>query len=184
MEAVRSVRALKPFFERYTRRTFAELAIGGEEIVDYVAELLARFSRSEALPGPAGRREREPLHSVVEMLVAAQEGLGEGEAAAVDRQRDLHQHVADYCLFMSGVFREYATARSFLGLYLTEGQRAYHEVFEFDQSRYRPGAQIFRELAEQFESYSGALDYMKKVYFHPDLYQRLYYRVLREIYGL
>ncbi|MDZ7378895.1 MAG: hypothetical protein ONB06_06050, partial [candidate division KSB1 bacterium] len=84
-------------------------------------------------------------------------------------EREIRRHVGDYTMFMTGIFREYVTNIGVLDLYMKQGELAYLEVSELDEIAERQTAPLFRRLFREFERLSGALDYMKKVYFRPDI---------------
>jgi hypothetical protein len=84
---------------------------------------------------------------------------------------------------MSGIFRSYVERHGFLGLYLQEGGKAYGDVARFDRMLYRSGAARFEALASEFERISGALDYMRKVYFHPAARESPYREMLLRLYN-
>lgn len=151
---------LRRFFQWFTRRAYQDLQSRDWEVADYLSEVLARFARTEQLcrfRDPEGRT----TDSVVEML------LGVGQLSHdVQRERDLFQHLGDYLLFMSGLFREHAQARGFLGYYLVEGTRAYRRVWEVEKGLFRPSARLFERLFQSFEFHAGALYYMRKTFFH------------------
>jgi len=155
------------FFERLVRRTFGELRLGGEASVHYVSALLARFARTDQLyawPDATGR----PLRTVSDLLIEAE------RAWAFDapdfnpfREREVRQHIGDYTLFMTGIFREHVEQRSSAGFYVREGIRAYQAVADFERSALHPDARLFAALASDFERYAGALTYMRRVYLRP-----------------
>ncbi len=153
---------LKEFFLAMTRTSFGQLGLADQQVVDYVASVLADFSVAErwlALRDADGRR----LTSVVEMLAAR---LGEPQTRRrVLGERELRKYVGDYTLFMSGLFRNFVERGGYLDYYLEEGKRSYQTVSELDVALYRPGFLMFEELSRSFENYSGALDYMRKCFF-------------------
>lgn len=151
---------LRRFFQWFTRRAYQDLQSRDWEVADYLSDVLARFARTEQL-----RRFRDPegnpTESVVEVLLQAQEVSQDPQ-----REREFFQHLGDYLIFMSGLFREYAQARGFLGYYLAEGPRAYRRVWEVEKGLLRPSAKLFQRLAQSFEFHAGALHYMRKTFFH------------------
>jgi len=154
---------LHEFFLVMARRSFAELGVGDDAIVGYVAALMTEFSRADrlyAMHAPNGGTD-----SVVHMRLAACAPLRDERSIA--RARALRKYVADYALFMSGLFRTHVERRGALDYYLREGQRSYWAVSELDLSLYRTGFLLFQQLSKNFEYYSGALDYMRKAYFTP-----------------
>jgi hypothetical protein len=153
---------LQNFFLDLVNKSFTQLGVGDQAIVEYVASVLTDFSRSDRwlqLRDAEGRR----LTSVVEMMLAHVENAD--EAARVRSERALRKYVGDYTLFMSGLFRRFVERGGYLGYYLEEGARSYRAVSELDVSLYHPGFLVFEELGRGFERYSGALDFMRKCYF-------------------
>jgi hypothetical protein len=154
---------LKGFFLEVVRKSFDQVGVGDRETTDYVASVLAEFTRSDRwlqLRGAEGRR----LTSVVEMMLS-QLGVVADEAERVQGERTLRKYVGDYTLFMTGLFRRFVEDGGYLTYYLEEGARSYHAVSELDVSLYKPGFLIFDELSRGFEHYAGALDFMRKCYF-------------------
>lgn len=161
--SISSAEKLKGFFLTLVRKSFDQLGINDQPIVDYVATVLAEFSRADrwlALRGAGGRR----ITSVVEMSLA---NLADDAGARVTGERELRKYVGDYTLFMSGLFRRFVEHGGYLDYYFTEGARSYRAVSELDVALYNPGFLMFEELSRRFEHYSGALDFMRKCYFQP-----------------
>ena len=158
--------SLHQFFGNMTRKSFAELWIWDETVIDYLAEMLARFARSENLYR-IKRMTGERLETVVEMLIEINrpldlEGLADKSPVW---ERTVRQHIGDYTMFMVGIFRENVERRGVISYYMTEGPKAYRSVSELDRLLYRPGAALFEKLSRDFEYLTGALTYMKKVHF-------------------
>jgi len=159
--------SLKGFFDRTVRQTFGDLAIRDEATADYLADLLARFARTENLyPLSAAGT---PLETVAELRLEIQR-VWELESPHFNpiQERELRRHIGDYALFMTGLFWERIEGMSVTGYYIREGARAYRFVAEHERASARPHARLFRALADRFESYAGALTYMRKVYFRPE----------------
>src|SRR5262245_1265883 len=159
--------SLKRFFDRLVRRSLDDLRMGGDPMADYVAGVLTRFARTDqlyALRDAAGR----PLETVVDMLLEVQRSW-EFDRPQFDpfRERDVRQHIGDYTLFMTGIFREHVERRASTGFYVQEGKRAYQVVADFERSALKPDARLFAALADRFEGYVYALQYMKRVYLRP-----------------
>jgi hypothetical protein len=160
-----SSQKLKGFFLELVRKSFGQVGVGDRQTADYVASVLAEFSRSDRwlqLRGADGRR----LTSVVEMMLS-QLGVLADEAERVQSERMLRKYVGDYTLFMTGLFRRFVEHGGYLTYYLEEGARSYRAVSELDVSLYNPGFLMFEELSKGFEHYAGALDFMRKCYFTP-----------------
>lgn len=171
---------LKPFFLEMTRRSFDQLHMGDNQIAEYVATMLAEFSHSDRwlmLRDAQGTK----LHSVVEMLISA---LGPDSQGRVLGERAVRKYVGDYTLFMSGLFRTFVEKRGFLDFYLQEGKRSYEVVSKLDVTLYRPGFLLFEELSKGFETYAGALDYMRKCFFAPAPNSNPFAGFLKQVEGL
>jgi hypothetical protein len=159
--------SLKRFFDRLVRRSLDDLRLGGDPVAGYLADVLTRFARTDqlyALRGTAG----QPLESVVDMLLDVQQSW-EFDRPHFDpfRERDVRQHIGDYTLFMTGIFREHVERRASTGFYVREGKRAYRVVADFERSALKPDARLFAVLADRFEGYVSALQYLKRVYLRP-----------------
>jgi hypothetical protein len=158
---------LRAFFDRAVRASFRDLALHDEAAADYLADLLARFARTEQLfpRGITGQR----LESVVDLLLESQ-ALWQDASFAPEREVTMRRHIGDYTLFMLGVFRERVERVASPGYYVVQGTRAYRYVSEHDRASARPvrnaGGPLFARLAEYFESYARALDYTRRVHFH------------------
>lgn len=153
-------RALKDFFGELTSEVFDQLAIQDGAIVEYVSGVLAEFARSERLyriTDLAGK----PIESLVEMLVGDTIAEQSGEA----KHRDFRRYIGDFTLFMSGLFRDFVERHGSLDHYVAEGQRSYRRVAEVEARIASLEAPMYRDLAERFVYYSGALDFMRKTRF-------------------
>jgi hypothetical protein len=159
--------SLKRFFDRLVRRSLDDLWMGGEPVADYLGSLLARFARTDsvyAIRDAAGR----PLASVVEMLLEVQRAWAFDDPQFDPfRERTVRQHIGDYTLFMTGIFREHVERRASTGFYVREGKRAYRVVADFQRSALKSDARLFAALSAEFEGYATALAYMKRVYLRP-----------------
>jgi hypothetical protein len=153
------------FFRQNLRRTFIDLNLINFQVLEYIASVLTRFSRTENLYH-IKQIPHLKLESIVETLLQTELSHQGKEALCEKDEILLCQHIGDFTLFMSGIFREYVQRLGFLQFYLLEGGRAYNRVYDYVYQEYGPNAVVFRDLSQQFENYSGALDYMKKVYFY------------------
>lgn len=90
---------LRDYFAGLTEYAFeGVLGIADPPMVDYLAQLLTNFIRSDALyryRNLAGRR----LEQVADMWVEANSRVGAA-------RRDLHRHIGDFTLFWTGVYPE------------------------------------------------------------------------------
>src|SRR4029450_11142015 len=114
---------LARFFERVVRQALGDLRLGGPTEGAYLAALLTRSPRADelyAIRDAAGR----PLDSVAGLLIEA-ERAWDFQAPDFDpfRERRVRQHVGDYALFMTGLFREHVERRGGAAYYIREGGR-------------------------------------------------------------
>ena len=90
---------LRRFFGGLTEQAFqARLGVADPPLTDYLADMLVRFVRCDVV-FRIRDLEGRPLAEVAEMLVEAQERLG-------DAQREVHRHVGDFILFWAGIYPE------------------------------------------------------------------------------
>src|SRR5215203_440131 len=91
--------SLRDFFAGLAEYTFeSRLGVADPPLVDYLAELLARFVRSDqvySVRSPVGSR----LNRVTDMLAEAESRTGEA-------RRQVHRHIGDFTLFWTGVYPE------------------------------------------------------------------------------
>src|SRR5438067_10874667 len=92
---------LRRMFAGLTEQTFIKtLGVGDPPLIDYLAELLARFIHMDAvyrLRNAQGRR----LEEVAEMVIEAQ-----GMPPTGRTRREVHRHIGDFTLFWTGVYPE------------------------------------------------------------------------------
>jgi hypothetical protein len=151
------------YFYILVRQVLRRSDIKDRAVADYVAEMLAEFSRAErarcVVPGQAA-----PLDYFFEMLAALQ--------TADDRTSFLIRvHIGNYSLFLSGVFPERirfrAETRGSPDLRYYEGLGRTHYQVASDHrlaQRYEV-AQILSTLAERFETTRLALNDIADRYF-------------------
>ena len=158
--------ALRALFEELVARNFrTPLRITDAEIIAYVSELLADFSRAENLYRVRDSRGKR-LEDVGEMLIASNPLL---DAPSFDREREIRKHIGDFTLFFAGLFPEainqWRLRRQRLDSlvdYVKAGKESYHIVAAFDQFEYRNDARFFEKLSERFESCVFGLNLVKQ----------------------
>jgi len=175
---------LRRLFSLLVERNFRE-AVGWPEpsVMGYLSNLLTDFTHIDnvyRIKNAKGKRVEE----VAEMLL---EGDVMHRASSFDREREVHKHIGDYTLFMTGIFPEYlkrlrespglATADALLD-YVRTGKRSYYIVSEFIYGPYRDTAPLFRRLSDNFELCIFGLSYVRK-----DL-DRLKNPALRKVMGI
>ena len=151
--------SLESLFARLIHRSFDDLQVGNPQIRVYVRDVLCRFARTDALYRIRDLQGRR-IQTVVELLIE-KERMPQS-VRGMEREHDVQRHTGDYALFMSGIFRSYVERIGILGLYLEAGAQAYRTTAELEQKHDRG---IYEVMAREFEHLSGAIDYMRKVYF-------------------
>ncbi|HZS11877.1 MAG TPA: hypothetical protein VFA38_06480 [Nitrospirales bacterium] len=149
---------LRRLFGTITERSFTEqLGWPDVNITEYVSNLLVEFTRTDQLfriKNAGG----ETVESVVDLLYESEVLY---EATSVDRERDVHRHIGDFTLFMTGIFPEYLRRlkaagpiyhKDFLVDYVKTGKRSYAIVAEHgDSDRDGQTGPLFQKLSENFE---------------------------------
>ncbi len=142
--------ALKRLFAALTEHAFqVELGIADPRLVDYVTNLLVRFTRSDVVfrvRDTEGRR----LEEVAEMLAEAEERQARP-------RREIHRHIGDFTLFWLGVYPEAlkrlrgTDKKDSLLDYREQGKRSYLIASEFAAEPYEDEAPVLRRLSDDFE---------------------------------
>src|SRR6476659_2205445 len=143
---------LRRLFNALTERSFSEkLGWPDLNITQYVANLLVEFTHTNQLYKVRNQRDQR-VDTVIDLLYESEVLLG---AQSLDRERDVHQHIGDFTLFMAGLFPEYLkrlkTAeliyhKDFLVDYMKTGKRSYGMVAEFHASEADERSPLFRKL--------------------------------------
>jgi hypothetical protein len=153
---------LKKLFSALTEHTFqVDLGVADPPLIDYLSDLLVRFSRVDVIFGVrdvVGRR----LVEVADMLLEAEQ--------RTDRpRREVHRHIGDFTLFWVGVYPEAlerlrsSERKDSLLDYCEQGKRAYYIASTFiDEDDYREQAPLLRRLSDQFELCSVGLNRVRK----------------------
>lgn len=147
------VPGLYPFFHRHVQRGFGEQGLAQPALVDYVSELLTRFAKSSAL-FPFQHTDGRPVETIAGLLMVSL--TGDTAKPSHTRETMVLHHLADYALFMSGVFRERLTVRGQIGYYRDHGRDAFARCARLEPNPQR--ASVFRHVSHDFEPISNALD--------------------------
>jgi len=182
-EPISDQHSIRKLFGSITEKNFYErLGWPDAHVIRYVSNLLVDFVNIEnvyKLKGSTGKHLRE----VAQMLL---EGEKPPIAGAKEHQREVHQHIGDYILFMMGVFPEYLKCLKSSSLvvhpdvlvdYTKVGKRSYRIVSEFNYGGFREIAPLFRKLSEHFELCVMGLGYIRHDLDH--LRHTNYLRVLK-----
>jgi hypothetical protein len=141
---------LRDYFGGLTEQTFeSRLGVADPPLIDYIAELLVRFIRSDSLystRNPTGR----PLNNVADMMLEAEARVGEA-------RRKVHRQIGDFTLFWTGVYPEAlqhlrAVDRKdrFID-YRAEGKRAYRIASTIPAEEDDADNTVLERLSEEFE---------------------------------
>ena len=174
-----SLPGLRSFFADLVRPAFGSLGMGDKTLMDYVVDLLARFTRADQLYRIRDQQGRS-LDTIAEMLMELSRQWDREGPYRFERDVDIRRHCGDYALFMSGLFRGYVESRSMLDYYLVQGRSAYLQVAELEQLSLGDQGPLFRRMAAHFEHLSGALDYMRKVHLQQQMHSGPHRHLLRE----
>lgn len=178
MHPGRQETSLLRFFAGLAEHTFeSRMGVADPVLVDYIAALLSRFIRYEAVYSvlnPAGKR----LEEVAEMVV-------EAEARVGDARRQVHRHIGDFTLFWTGVYPEALPhlqrpdRRDYFLDYSELGKRAYliasripveenpqeNEILERLSHEFDVCRQGLRELRREWERHDGDSDEIPPLFF-------------------
>jgi len=143
-----------PFTIRYfaglAETTFqAELGVADPRLVDYVADLLVRYIRTDVVTRIRGTSGR-PLMTVTEMAAEAAQRLGSA-------RRELYRHIGDFTLFWAGVYPEAlrdsaSPVTDQFANYCRQGKQSYHAASQIDPLGVaQPDSTVLQCLSERFE---------------------------------
>ncbi len=172
--------ALYKFFHRNLAQAFSDLNLDRGKVLDYLAYVLTHFSRTSNLY-KIKQLGSKKVETVVEMLLEIENRRLQDEPLLENQEVLVRKHIGDFTMFMSGIFREYVQKMGVLDFYVMEGSRSYRHVSEYAQKQYHESSKVFEELSRRFENYSGALDYLKKVYFYYPEIDDLIRQTLRQL---
>ncbi len=141
---------LEKFFTGLSEYVFhSQLGVVDTQLVDYVSDLLVRFSRIDNMHRVRqldGRRATE----VVAMISEAEKRLGEA-------RREVHRHIGDYTLFWTGVYPEALRelqskdrCDQFVS-YCAQGKRAYRIASDIAAEDRHVSGDLLKRLSAQFE---------------------------------
>jgi hypothetical protein len=156
-----SAESLRQLFSAMVETTFqVELGVADPQLTDYLAEMLIRFVKTDAIfrvRDTTGRR----LEEVAEMLL-------EAEQREARPQREIYRHIGDFTLFWAGVFPEAlarlqsSSKKDHLIDYCQQGKRSYYLASQFEEEPYREEAPVLRRLSMDFEMYSFGLNRVRR----------------------
>jgi len=142
---------LRRLFAGLTEHAFmAELGVTDVRLIDYVAELLARFVHADGVFALRDAQQR-PIRSLAGMAAAAESSELRGEP-----RREVFRQIGDVALFWTGVFPEsLAKGRRTDAIvdYCETGKRSYYLASTYtDTPKQQEEAPILRRLSVDFET--------------------------------
>ena len=144
--------SLDRFFAGLSEFVFhGKLGVTDVHLVDYVSDLMLRFTRLDSKPSPT--IGSQSLAGLFSMLVEADRRVGVA-------RRDLNRHIGDFTLFWSGMYPEAlrghaspagGQGRDVLLDYCAQGKRAYAIAGDIDADADRPSCELMQRLSDEFE---------------------------------
>jgi hypothetical protein len=151
MKSNQRIAKLRDFFGGLTEHTFeARLGIADPPLIDYLVELLVRFIRTDALLATRSD-EGEPLDQVAELVVAAENRVGEAKRA-------VNRHIGDFTLFWTGVYPEAlhhlraAGRKDHFVDYCEHGKRAYRIASAIPAGPNEVQGEVLERLSYEFDT--------------------------------
>ena len=158
---------LSRLFASLTEQNFArQLGWPDGQVIGYLTDVLTDFVHVDQLY-KVRNAQGQRVEEVAEMLA---EGDLLHRAQSIEREREVHRHIGDFTLFMSGVFPEFLrrlkTSRMVVSAdalleFIRVGKRSYRIVSEFTYGPYGESAALFRKLSENFELCVYGLGYVR-----------------------
>jgi hypothetical protein len=152
---------LKRLFSALTEHTFqVDLGMADPPLIDYLSDLLVRFSRVDVIFGirnAVGRR----LEEVADMLMEAEQRIERPK-------REIHRHIGDFTLFWVGVYpealerlRSWESKDSLID-YCAQGKRSYYIASTISDEEQQGEASVLRRLSDQFELCTVGLNRVRR----------------------
>jgi len=154
---------LNQFFHHQLLHVFRTHGLMETDCVDYISDILTRFSRIPtlyALQSSTGR----PLEHLVDMQAQWYQAQDmERGPGGRSRARGIIRHIGEYTLFMSGLFRQRVAAKGQLNYYLAHGHSAFWHCADSELNpRQR---RVYRQLYSNFGNISNVLHAMRREQF-------------------
>lgn len=125
-----------------------KLGVADVQLVEYVSELMLRFTRVDAIQR-VRRDDGRPATEVFQLMCEAERRVGTA-------RREVHRHIGDVTLFRSGMFPESVRGRGQgspdqLLDYFHQGKRSYKIASTIRDDEDRPSCDLLDRLSDQFE---------------------------------
>ncbi|NUP99660.1 MAG: hypothetical protein HUU35_07390 [Armatimonadetes bacterium] len=145
---------LEDLFRELVWQVFAgPLQTRDHALLLYLAAMLAEFAHRDRLYRLRDARQR-PLEQVAAML---REGDLLLDAGSLDREWQVHKHIGDFTLFVTGIWPEWHARLGRSGQadalldYPATGRHSYYVASTFQHGPYRAAAPVLRRLSEDYE---------------------------------
>jgi hypothetical protein len=154
------------YFYILTRRVLRRVALEERALTDYVAAVLLAFSRTSQLGAAGAAISTTPHFTYVSDLVA------QLQTCAPEQAYPLRTHLANYSLFLSGMFAERVQAHAqrrgapSLRFYEQVGQASYLNSARHPHARRTELAAIFEMLGAEFRRVRLALNDLTDTLLH------------------
>lgn len=152
---------LKRYFSGLTEQTFqVRLGVADPPLLDYIADLLVRFVRSDAVYRLRDLEGR-PLSEVAEMMAEGQQRLG-------DARREALRHIGDFTLFWTGVYPEALSrmrrplVKDHLIDYCQQGKQSYLIASRLPAPQERNDSEVLKRLSVRFEEVAFGLGEVRR----------------------
>lgn len=150
----RQTTMLDLLFGELVGRVFtSQLQIRDVRLLRYLAGMLAEFAHRDRLYRIRNTCT-QPVEEVGRMLAEGDVLL---EAQSFDREREVHKHVGDYTLFISGLWPEWHDSLTRRGgidallNYAETGKRSYWLAAQFRHAPYEDEAPVLARLSNEYE---------------------------------
>ncbi len=154
---------LKGFFRNLTSRAMKQSSLTDKDLLAYLSDMLIHFVKVDHLYySPDDSQEN--LRCLVDMLA-------EMNKISCSQRRPLYQHIADYSLFILGMYPESLKGRRNVlprSYYVDTGRRCYLAASHLESDCY--GTAVFRKLARSYERCVLSLNWFRE-YTHDPFYQ-------------
>ena len=141
---------LERFFTGLSEYVFhTRLGVVDTELVNYVSELLIRFTRVDS-QAKVRKADGKPAKEVTSMVAEAEKRLG-------DAKREVHRHIGDYTLFWSGLYPEALRQlqskdkTDFFLNYCAQGKKAYLIASNIQADKKSASCDLLHRMSEHFE---------------------------------